>query len=279
MNTKRLKSVLRYPGGKVRAIEFLMPFFPGKYKEYREPFVGGGSVLISLLQKKTSFENFWINDLNYDLYCFWKYAKVDGQKLIEAIQTIKNNCLDGRNLFNNYTQVNVGYADFERAVRFFILNRITFSGTVDSGGYSQKAFETRFTQSSIDRLRLLPSLLNKVKITHCDYEGVVKENGENVFLFLDPPYFSATKSKLYGKNGDLHISFDHERFAEVMKDCSHRWLITYDDSPEIKKLFNFAYQYPWELQYGMNNYKKDSAEIGKELLIANYDITPIKMGI
>jgi DNA adenine methylase len=89
---------------------------------------------------------------------------------------------------------------------------------------------------------------------------------------LDPPYYSTTKSKLYGKNGELHLKFDHERFANNMKKCKHLWLITYDDCTEIRRLFNFAYIYPWELQYGMNNYKQKNAKKGKELFITNYKL-------
>jgi DNA adenine methylase len=81
---------------------------------------------------------------------------------------------------------------------------------------------------------------------------------------------AATKSRLYGKNGSLHTSFNHVEFAEEMKKCPHKWLITYDDSPEIRSNFEASNIYEWELQYGMNNYKQDKAEKGRELFITNY---------
>ena len=55
-----------------------------------------------------------------------------------------------------------------------------------------------------------------------------------------------------------------------MSECSHKWLITYDDCEEVKRNFSFAYIYEWKLQYGMNNYKQEKAGIGKELFITNY---------
>ena len=55
-----------------------------------------------------------------------------------------------------------------------------------------------------------------------------------------------------------------------MKKCPHKWLITYDDSPMIRDLFDFADIHEWTLQYGMNNYRKDSAAKGHELFIKNY---------
>jgi DNA adenine methylase len=91
-----------------------------------------------------------------------------------------------------------------------------------------------------------------------------------VFIFLDLPYYSAKKSALYGKNGNLHKSFDHEKFADTMKTCKHKWLITYDKSELIKDLFSFARITPWELVYEMRNVTKGSYQKGKELFISNY---------
>ena len=257
-------SPLRYPGGKSRAIKNILPLITSDFKEFREPFVGGGSVFMAVKQNLFNEAKYIINDLNYDLYCFWKYSKEKNDELYNTILEIKQKETDGRKLFENYTK-NSDYTDFERAVRFFVLNRITFSGTVDSGGYSQKAFEGRFTMSSIERVRLLKEILKDVEIFSKDYEEIIFEKGDRVFIFLDPPYYRQAKSKLYGKKGYLHTSFDHKKFAENMRKCNHKWLITLDDSKEIKDLFDFAYINEWELQYGMNNYKKEKAEIGKEL--------------
>jgi DNA adenine methylase len=71
----------------------------------------------------------------------------------------------------------------------------------------------------------------------------------------------------------LHTGFDHNEFAREMKKCKQSWLITYDDSPEVRVNFAFAKIciHPWQLQYGMNNYKQVKAEKGNELFIANYD--------
>jgi len=268
---KEIRGALRYPGGKTRALREIIPRIPN-FTEFREPFVGGGSVSISIKQRVASELLFWINDLNYDLYCFWSQLKENGKKLINSIQEYKDEWKDGRELFSHMTDESREWDDFERGVRFFILNRITFSGTVESGGYSKQSFARRFTQSAIDRLRDLMKILQNVRITHGDYESVVNAPGEDVFIFLDPPYISATKSRLYGKNGDLHTEFNHQRFSEVMKRCSHKWLITYDDSPEVRKLFDFAYLEEWTLQYGMNNYMQGSAKRGNELFISNYEI-------
>lgn len=267
-----IKSPLRYPGGKSRAVQQMKFLLPKEFKEYREPFVGGGSFFIYLKQKQPKLK-IWINDLNPELYYFWKYAQADSEKLAREVQKVKKERKDGQDLFNELVNIDIdSLTEFERAVRFFVLNRITFSGVVESGGYSKLAFESRFTESSIERVSKMGPILEDIKITHLDYRELLTDGDKKVFTFLDPPYFKATKSKLYGKNGVLHTGFSHEEFADEMKKCKHSWLITYDDSPEIRKNFSFAKIYEWELQYGMNNYKQGKAEKGSELFITNYDL-------
>jgi len=271
-----IKSPLRYPGGKSRAIQQMKSLLPKEFDEYREPFVGGGSFFIYLKQVYPKLK-IWINDLNPELYYFWKYAQIDSEKLAKEVLKFKIERTDGQELFKELLNINTEtITEIERAVRFFVLNRITFSGVVESGGYSQLAFIGRFTESSIERVAKLGKLLEGIKITYLDYREVLSSGGNDVFTFLDPPYFKATKSKLYGKNGILHTGFNHNEFASEMKKCSHSWLITYDDSLEIRKNFEFANIYDWELQYGMNNYKQGKANKGNELFISNY-LLPITL--
>jgi len=272
------KTPLRYPGGKSRAIERMKFLVPKDFEEYREPFVGGGSFFIYLKQKYPKLK-IWINDLNPELYYFWKYAQIDSEKLAGEVLKIKKETKDGQKLFTELLKVDVQkISELERATRFFVLNRITFSGVVESGGYSQGAYEGRFTDSSIERVSGLGKLLENVKITNIDYREILKDGDESIFTFLDPPYFKATKSRLYGKNGILHTEFNHQEFSCAVKDCKHSWLITYDDSTEIRENFKFANIYEWELQYGMNNYKQGKADKGNELFISNYSL-PIKSKI
>lgn len=91
----------------------------------------------------------------------------------------------------------------------------------------------------------------------------------------DPPYYSAANSGLYGKSDKLrntHKMFDHYRFTEVMKRCKHKWLVTYDDSPFVRKQFEWANIVPWTLTYGL---RTKNSSVGQELFISNMDITPI----
>lgn len=265
-NKKNYKSPLRYPGGKSKFAQSLFEKFPNDFKVFKEPFVGGGSVFLEVLYNLPDV-TVWINDLNPEVHIFWYELHWDFNQLINEIQYIKDNYKDGYKLFNELKNADLkNYTNLERAVRFFVLNRITFSGTIESGGYSQSAFEKRFTQSSITRLENLKWLNNKpIIITNLDYKDVIKKDDyNNGFIYCDPPYLSAKDSKLYGKNGDLHSFFNHEEFANTMRQCNEQWLISYDDCDIIRDLFSFANIEEINFQYSMTNKK------GKELIITNY---------
>ncbi len=266
-----IKSPLRYPGGKSRAVELINTLVPD-FNEFREPFLGGGSIFINLKQHYPN-KRFWINDIYYDLYQFWQITQNQIDDLIEQIYFWRNKYTEGKELHRFLIDNKSKFNDIEIASAFFIFNRITFSGTTESGGFSNQAYHGRFTESSIERIKQLAKVLPNTEITNFDYQDVVEKEGDNVFLFLDPPYFSATKSALYGKNGNLHKQFDHKRFAEIMKTCKHKWLITYDDSDYIKELFDFAEISPYKLMYGMRNQTKNSNQNGKEIFISNFLIS------
>ncbi len=282
-----IKSPLRYPGGKSRAVKRILPLII-EYDEYREPMVGGGAVFFALKQKNPN-KKYWINDINKDLCLFWKACKKQPKELIATIIKFRNMFAkskkpkdeEGKELYKYLMSNNEDLTKLERAARFFILNRITFSGLIDSGGYSGEAYRKRFTESSIERVRKAATLLQDVKITNMDYKKLVNRDGKKVFLFLDPPYMDNAEAKLYGEKGRLHEHFRHKRFAENMEKCKHKYLITYDDCSGVRRLYTFANAIElhikgWRLQYGTNNGAENkenkTASIGKELFIFNYEV-------
>ena len=263
---KRLKSPLRYPGGKSRLSEFLISLFPGDFLEYREPFVGGGSVFFRAKQEYSE-RKFRINDLFQDLFVFWKMLRDRPDSVVENVIRLKSSYTDGRMLYNFLTTPHDA-SEAERAAEFFVINRITFSGTTLSGGYSDESFRKRFTDSSIERLGKSAKILTgDVEITGDDFSSLLNLPGNGVFIFLDPPCCIGKKSKLYGKGGNMHKSFDHTRLFTTLKDSPHRWLMTYNDCDFIRELYSGFKVRPIEFAYGMQQGKP-----GKEIIISNYAI-------
>lgn len=273
-------SVLRYPGGKSKALKFILPnILKIKFKEFREPFVGGGSVFIAVKQKTKKNVKFKINDLNKDVFCFWTVLQNNGFLFYNEISRIRKEEKDGRALYYRLKALDSNkLSDFDRAVKFFILNRITFSGGFESSGFSEESFYKRFTPSMVEKLLPLHDLIQKIDITNADYSQLLQDDNKNAFIFFDPPYYYSTESKLYGKGGIFHTTFNHKKFAQDMRFLSNKfsynWLITYDDSPKIREMFDFAYcTKSIQLQYGVNNLTNGlKSKIGNELLISNFEL-------
>ena len=131
-----IKSPLRYPGGKSRAVDLISSIIP-TYDEYREPFLGGGSVFINQKQKHPN-KKFWINDLYYELYKFWEMTQKDSEHVILQIRKFKYLFPFGKDLHRYLIDNISNLDDIDQAAAFFIINRITFSGTSLSGGSVNK---------------------------------------------------------------------------------------------------------------------------------------------
>lgn len=280
MSSKRIyKSPLRYPGGKQKDVPFLSQFLP-HCQEFREPFLGGGNVLIYAIEKSLA-KKYWGNDLNTSLIDFWQQARIDAHQLAHIVEEIREeykgeqkNCREWQIFRKRFmSKLNrLTNSQLNRAAKFFILNRSTSSGSSECGGMTQAAYCERFTLSSIETLKKLIDILKDVNFTNLDYEEVIKAPGEDVFIFLDPPYFSSKASGLYGKNGSLHRTFDHERLSQLLINCRHNWLMTIDNCQETKELYNWAQQLEWEKAYGMTNFGGRKSKRGEELLVANFSI-------
>jgi DNA adenine methylase len=268
---QRFCSPLRYPGGKQKAITKIAKILPQKAREYREPFVGGASVYFHA--RSINFaRQYWINDAFVELISFWQTVQDANAcaELRQELEKLRSGFLSSGQIKKYFREArNLEPEDkYQQALLFFFFNRVTFSGTTRAGGFSSAAGKSRFTASSIDRLTIMPEALHGTKITNLGFEEIIETPGEDVFLFLDPPYYTA--NRLYGRGGRLH-EFDHERLAFLLKKSEHRFLITYDDCREIRHLYKWAKIKNWQLQYGMNNCnEKRTSKIGAELFVSNY---------
>jgi len=120
-----IKSPLRYPGGKSRAVETIVKLIPD-FDEFREPFLGGGSVFVYVKQRFPN-KKYWINDLYSELFKFWKMTQEDVNSLIAKVYEWREKYPVGKELFQFLNKNIDSFNDLENAAAFFIFNRITFS--------------------------------------------------------------------------------------------------------------------------------------------------------
>lgn len=279
MKTFPLKTCLRYPGGKSKATKTLAPWFPEEFKEYREPFIGGGSVAIYTTQAYPNVP-VWINDLYVPLYNFWVQLRDHGEELSTILNTIKTKVSDyetqsdrdlaHRELFNQ-TKEDINTQDgVDRAASFFILNKCSFSGLTENSTFSPTASRSNFSFVGIEKLKEYSQLIKKWKITNTDYSEVMNAPGEDVFVFLDPPY--DIKDFLYGKDREMHKSFDHHVFAENVYKCPHNFMITYNLNDRLTELYKDYHLREWKIRYSMahRGQKGTDENVKTELLVTNY---------
>jgi DNA adenine methylase len=270
--TQNLRSPLRYPGGKSRWSKKIVASFQAN-ESYIEPFVGGGSVFIEQFRSSPN-STVWINDKYAPVYDFWRSVRDDGRALLDQIRTLKNSFTDGRDLYDRLKR-SEDRTPTEEGARFFVLNRITFSGLSDSGGFSKHAFESRFTETSIRRLERLINLLPKnFEITNLDFVELFEKSRNSMpassFVFLDPPYARAEPSRLYGREGNLHTNFDHQGLFDVLTQVPYSWAMTYDDTETVRSLYQDNYHLiEWSLYYPMTNQSDRTTNRGNELFITN----------
>ena len=253
-------SPLRYPGGKTRACKKLDTIF-NKYfinkeiKNIISPFFGGGSFEF-FLQNKYDY-NIIANDKFKPLYTFWQVCKNNNNELIDKLYNVTNIT---KEIFLNYREnIMTEAKDLLQAFYYFVINRCSFSGATLSGGFSNEASKKRFTKSSIDKIKNLN--LEKFQISNNDFEEFINKNysNPNSIMFLDPPYYLENKSNLYGNNGDMHESFDHDRLFNVLSN-KNNWIMTYNNCDYIKKLYKNFLIIHVSWSYGMNK-TKESSEI------------------
>ncbi len=272
---KSLKTPLRYPGGKSRACTKLAQHFPDlkSYTEFREPFVGGGSVALFVGKLHPHLE-IWVNDLYRPLAIFWQQLQHDGQAMQDKLWSIKNMNPDrdtAKQLFINAKEgVNdESKSQFDRAVDFYIANKCSFSGLTESSSFSPQASESNFSFRGIEKLGEYSKLIENWNITNLDWKELMSDN-RNSFIYLDPPY--EIGNNLYGKKGDMHKHFDHDDFATVCDEFTAPQLISYNSSQVIRDRFKNWNAAEFDHTYTMRSvgdYMQDQQD-RKELLLLNY---------
>tara|TARA_B100000609_G_scaffold180802_1_gene161539 strand:- start:237 stop:1091 length:855 start_codon:yes stop_codon:yes gene_type:complete len=275
---KSYKTPLRYPGGKSRALSKLFQFIPNlsQYKEYREPFLGGGSVAIEI-GKRYPHLNIWVNDLYEPLYNFWSELQHNGDQLYQELfdlKTVYCNPDAARCLFQSMKDSGINdkeKTNLERAVAFYVVNKCSFSGLTESSSFSEQASESNFSLNGIEKLKTYATMIQNWKITNLSYERMLTDDKDN-FIYLDPPY--DIKDNLYGRKGSIHKKFDHDQFAEWCDDYTAPMLISYNSDQIVKNRFKewsvseFAHTYTMR-SVGCYNTEQASR---KELVLINYEM-------
>lgn len=246
-----------------------MCFYNGITEHYVEPYFGGASVALFLL-----FEGFvekiTINDKDRSIYAFWYSVLNQSEELCNLIEKTSITIEEWEKQKEVQKNIdNVGL--LELGFSTFFLNRTNRSGIIKAGaigGYKQEGvykLDCRFNKENlIERIRKIAGIKNKIDLYNDDalvlIDKIVKQNEQfnNTLLYFDPPY--------YGKGSSLYMNYykksHHQIVSEKIKSLQGvKWIVSYDDTPEIKDLYSGCIKKEYSLIHTAAKSKE-----GKEIL-------------
>lgn len=202
-----IRPFVKWAGGKGSLIEQLKNFYPyelenGTINKYVEPFVGGGAVLIDILQKY-DVKEVYAFDINMDLINCYNVIKSNVEELIEELEKIEKEFLSFeekermayfayiRHTYNSY-RLKENEVNVKRAKEFIFLNRTCFNGLyrVNKSGNFNVPFGKYKNPTICDskNLRNLSELFKNVVFQYGDYKTSSKYIDKSTFVYFDPPY-------------------------------------------------------------------------------------------
>lgn len=205
--SEKIRPFVKWAGGKGSLIPQLNNFYPyelknGIIERYIEPFVGGGAVLIDILQKYDVQEAYAF-DINIDLINSYNVIKNNVEDLITNLKQLeteylklgqeerKNYFYNKRDEYNNY-ELRENEQNIQRAAEFIYLNRTCFNGLYrvnKSGKFNvPMGSHKNPTICDEDNLRNLSQLIQNVQFQYGDYKKSTEYVTENTFVYFDPPY-------------------------------------------------------------------------------------------
>ena len=263
---RRFSTPLRYPGGKGKFTPFIKAlieqnsFLDGHYVE---PFAGGCGVALELLFDEY-VSRIHVNDIDPAIYAFWKAAIEQTDELCRAIYDIPvtiENWHRQKEILNNSDQ----HSNLEVATATFFLNRTNRSGILKAGvigGLAQAGkwkLDARFNKKDlIPRIELIGRFSNRIFVYNKDavsfLNKIVPSLPEKTLLYLDPPYYVKGK----GLYRNFYEHDDHVLIAETLNKVKAHWIVSYDDTPEIREIYAQYRQDSYFLSYTAQEKKKGS---------------------
>ncbi|WP_338970810.1 DNA adenine methylase [Spiroplasma endosymbiont of Labia minor] len=269
-------SPLTWPGGKSKQWNLIKSYFPENVKNltYVEVFFGGGSVGLNCL-KNNLFDKYIFNDIDSDLISFWismcdlvplNPKKYFPENIFYPLANLS--CL--KNIINDNS--------IKFAAKYVMNNNLTFNGN-SWGTWTQKRLEQNWNLNKKNKIIECSNLLseNKEKIDFWSshYVDVFSDTITwKCFYYLDPPYF-ANNGKPYKYRFKSDDWIDFISWLQKITEVGNKFLLSIDDCEETRKMFKNFNIYEQQWFYSSSSSRKSdnkSCKIGKELLIANYEV-------
>lgn len=267
---KKIVSPLRYPGGKLKVVDYIKQMFVVNDLcggTYIEPYAGGSSVALSLLFSKY-VSRIKINDIDRAIYAFWYSVLNETEDLCKKITDMPVTMETWQK--QHELQKHKGELDLlELGFSTFFLNRTNRSGILSGGVIGGKGQQGKYKMDArynkkalIERIKHIAECADFIDLTNMDAVELIKRYkrtpNAKTFCYLDPPY--------YIKGQDLYLNYyqdaDHKAIAEAIKKFKGEWIISYDAIDFISELYQDYRQKEYYLNYSAGNPSR-----GREIMI------------
>ena len=269
---------LRYPGGKGRLTNYIKEVLAHNgllNGTYVEPFAGGAGIAISLLLEG-SVSRVILNDADVSIYRLWKTILEYNDELIEAIQTV-DLTIDEWQKQHEIQMHKDRYSTFDTGFSTLYLNRTNRSGILQAGPIGGKQqngryrMDARFNRDDVAaRIEAIGGMADHIDLYCSDASYFLQSylpqacDRNNTLVYIDPPYYEKGSS-LYMNHYERE---DHEELCNVIKDLDYRWLLSYDDTPEIREIYSWSEPVRFDMYH-----HADLVHLGHELFYSSKNLT------
>jgi len=299
------KPIIKWVGGKTQIIDKLVVDFPIEINNYREAFLGGGSVLLTLLSYVKSglihiYGNIYAYDLNEPLISMYKNIQTQHTELYDKLQQIIiefNECGNGE---INRKPINIEEAKIAKenyyywtrseynklcfndktsilgSAMFIFLNKTCFRGVFRVGPNGFNVPYGHYKNPEIinrHHLDEIHNLIQPVIFECCDFNTSLTNVEYNDFVYLDPPYAPETDTSFVGytENG-FNIDNHNNLFKliHILTNTNKKMMLSNADVSLVRENFiNEKYNTTSILCKRSINSKNPDAK-AKEVIIKNY---------
>jgi DNA adenine methylase len=245
----------RFPGSKTKLRSEIIKRLPSlNGREYREPFFGSGAIGLTLLADKADMTSIWINDKDIGVASFWTGVIRYPEDLIDRVHTFTPNVKAFVEIRDELLGIKAMPKQKSRIVdiafKKLAIHQLSYSGlgTMSGGplgGVGQTGkykIDSRWSPQVIcEKIRRFHNQFKAISVryggcTDLDFSALITDTNCDCVLYLDPPYFGKGK-ECYQHSFTLN---DHERLAGLLRQTNHAWVLSYDDSTEIRQMYSWA---------------------------------------
>jgi DNA adenine methylase len=250
-------SPLRYPGGKRKLAEFVKLILRRNALldgDYAEPYAGGASVALSLLYDEY-VRRIFINDIDCAVHAFWDSTLTETHSLCQLISDTAVTIEEWKR--QKAIQRDADASPLELGFSTFFLNRTNRSGIIGGGVIGGKdqtgawTLDARYNKKAlvqrIEKVARYASRIHLSRLDAVDFVGAMEKSlSARSLIYLDPPYYVKGQTDLYM---NFYGPNDHAAVSDAVKKSSKRWIVSYDDVPQIHELYSGFDSLSYNLSY------------------------------